>query len=67
MYLQTVKDVKKTIEDVKYNGVLGTILEDEALLLDDLLSKIFVYDFTKRPAAEEIVKHPWFRYHESNE
>jgi serine/threonine protein kinase len=36
------------------------ISENEAALLYDLLSKIFVYDAQKRPNAREILSHPWF-------
>jgi serine/threonine-protein kinase SRPK3 len=36
------------------------ILENEAVLLYDLLSKIFVYDAQKRPSAREMLSHPWF-------
>lgn len=36
------------------------IAESEATLLYDLLSKIFVYDPTKRLTANEILDHPWF-------
>ncbi|KAI1132257.1 kinase-like protein [Nemania abortiva] len=36
------------------------IAEPEAALLYDLLSKIFVYDPTQRPTANEILDHPWF-------
>ena len=32
----------------------------EATLLYDLLSKIFVYDPTRRPTAMEMLRHPWF-------
>ncbi|KAF1841475.1 kinase domain-containing protein [Cucurbitaria berberidis CBS 394.84] len=39
---------------------LPKIPEHEAALLDDLLSKIFVYDPTKRPTATEMLNHPWF-------
>jgi serine/threonine protein kinase len=36
------------------------ISENEAALLYDLLSKIFVYDAQKRPSAGEMLSHPWF-------
>jgi serine/threonine-protein kinase SRPK3 len=36
------------------------ISEDEAALLYDLLSKVFVYDPQKRISAEEMLSHPWF-------
>lgn len=39
---------------------LPKILENEAALLYDLLSKIFVYDAQKRPSAREMLSHPWF-------
>lgn len=39
---------------------LPKILEHEAALLYDLLSKIFVYDPTRRPTANEMLSHPWF-------
>lgn len=39
---------------------LPKIEESEAALLYDLLSKIFVYDPTKRLTAIEMLDHPWF-------
>ncbi|KAG9228373.1 hypothetical protein BJ875DRAFT_500784 [Amylocarpus encephaloides] len=36
------------------------ISENEAALLYDLLSKIFVYDPQKRLSAGEMLSHPWF-------
>ncbi|RDL42170.1 Uncharacterized protein BP5553_02149 [Venustampulla echinocandica] len=36
------------------------ISENEAALLYDLLSKIFVYDPQKRLSAREMLSHPWF-------
>jgi serine/threonine-protein kinase SRPK3 len=36
------------------------ISENEAALLYDLLSKIFVYDPQKRVSAREMLSHPWF-------
>ncbi|KAH8771344.1 kinase-like domain-containing protein [Hyaloscypha finlandica] len=39
---------------------LPKISENEAALLYDLLSKIFVYDAQKRPSAREVLTHPWF-------
>jgi serine/threonine protein kinase len=36
------------------------ILETEAALLYDLLSKVFVYDPAERITVEEMLKHPWF-------
>lgn len=43
------------------------IRDEEASLLLDLLSRIFVYDPASRPSAEEIAMHPWFRYHDEVE
>ncbi|KAJ8125294.1 hypothetical protein O1611_g8346 [Lasiodiplodia mahajangana] len=40
--------------------VLPKIPEHEAALLYDLLSKIFVYDPTKRPTSREMLNHAWF-------
>ncbi len=40
--------------------VLPKIPEHEAVLLYDLLSKIFVYDPASRPTAREMLDHPWF-------
>ena len=42
-------------------AALPKIPEDEASLLYDLLSKIFVYDPEKRPTAAQILEHPWFQ------
>ncbi|KAE9379499.1 kinase-like protein [Stipitochalara longipes BDJ] len=36
------------------------ISKNEAALLYDLLSKIFVYDAQKRPSARDMLSHPWF-------
>lgn len=36
------------------------ILEHEADLLYDLLSKIFVYNPERRPPAKEVLSYPWF-------
>lgn len=36
------------------------ISENEAALLYDLLSKVFVYDPEKRVSAREMLSHPWF-------
>jgi serine/threonine-protein kinase SRPK3 len=47
----------------EWNGLLEAlpkIPEYEAALLHDLLSKIFVYDPTRRPTAREMLDHPWF-------
>lgn len=39
---------------------LPKIPTNEAELLYDLLSKIFVFDPARRPTAVEILDHPWF-------
>lgn len=39
---------------------LPKIPEQEAALLYDLLSTIFVYDPAKRPSAEQLLEHPYF-------
>jgi serine/threonine protein kinase len=39
---------------------LPKIPEDEATLLYDLLSKIFVYEPGERVSARELLNHPWF-------
>ena len=39
---------------------LPKIPEEEAALLYDLLSKIFVYDPSERVSVKELVDHPWF-------
>ena len=39
---------------------LPKIPDDEAALLYDLLSRIFVYDPEKRAAASELLEYPWF-------
>lgn len=39
---------------------LPKILAEEAALLHDLLSKIFVHEPANRPTAREILEHPWF-------
>ncbi|KAG4431215.1 hypothetical protein IFR05_013300 [Cadophora sp. M221] len=39
---------------------LPRIPEEEATLLYDLLSKIFVYEPSKRVTANELLDHPWF-------
>lgn len=52
---------KEWDEDLK---ALPKIPEHEAALLYDLLSKIFVYDPTRRPTAEELLNHPWFHLDE---
>ncbi|KAM4057844.1 kinase [Hirsutella rhossiliensis] len=43
---------------------LPKIPKQEAALLYDLLSKIFVYDTTRRPTAREMLNHPWFHLDE---
>jgi serine/threonine-protein kinase SRPK3 len=48
----------KTEETLK---AFPNISEEEALLLLDLLSKIFVYDPKDRTLAKELVAHPWFQ------
>lgn len=45
---------------------LPSISEDEAALLYDLLSKIFVLEPTSRPTARELLDHPWFHLDRSN-
>lgn len=42
-------------------GVLPKIQKQEAALLYDLLSKIFVYDPARRLTAGEMLSHPWFQ------
>lgn len=37
----------------------------EAVLLHDLLSKIFVLEPANRPTAREILEHPWFSLDQS--
>ncbi|KAF5564835.1 CMGC SRPK kinase [Fusarium phyllophilum] len=55
VYLGAYSDkVDKIIES------LPKISTDEADLLYDLLSKIFVYEPTQRVSAREILAHPWF-------
>lgn len=48
-------------------GAFPRIREDEASLLLDLLSRIFVYDAANRLGLEEIAAHPWFRFYHSKE
>ncbi|KAI0391879.1 kinase domain-containing protein [Xylariaceae sp. FL0594] len=43
-------------------NAMPRISDEEAELLYDLLSKIFVYDAAKRPTAEEMLQHPWFHF-----
>jgi serine/threonine protein kinase len=40
--------------------VMPKISKNEAFLLYDLMSKIFVYDPLKRITAAEMLSHPWF-------
>ncbi|RDA89926.1 hypothetical protein CP533_3295 [Ophiocordyceps camponoti-saundersi (nom. inval.)] len=47
-----------------FHEALPKIPKDEAALLYDLLTKIFVYDPTTRPTAREILDHPWFHLDE---
>lgn len=39
----------------------------EALLLLDILSKVFTYDPATRPKAEDLVTHPWFHLAEGSQ
>ncbi|UNI22946.1 hypothetical protein JDV02_008789 [Purpureocillium takamizusanense] len=41
---------------------LPKISEQEAILLNDLLAKIFVYDPADRLTAEQMLDHPWFQF-----
>ncbi|KAG8169634.1 hypothetical protein KVR01_000379 [Diaporthe batatas] len=47
--------------DSPFWGAFPLITDNEADLLGDLLSQIFVYDPSARPNIEEIVEHPWFK------
>lgn len=47
-------------ETEKLTDTLPKISENEAAQLYDLLSKIFVYNPSDRPTAEELLAHPWF-------
>lgn len=42
-------------------GAFPLITNDEAQLLGDLLSRIFVYDPSRRPDIQEILRHSWFK------
>ncbi|KAL1877442.1 hypothetical protein Daus18300_002428 [Diaporthe australafricana] len=42
-------------------GAFPLITDDEAELLGDLLSRIFVYDPSRRPNIQEALEHPWFK------
>lgn len=46
--------------------VLPKIPDQEAVLLHDLLAKIFVYDPADRLKAEQILDRPWFQYSEQD-
>ncbi|KAG6365456.1 hypothetical protein INS49_007067 [Diaporthe citri] len=50
-----------------FRGAFPWIRDEEASLLLDLLSRIFVYDAASRPSLEEIAAHPWFRFHHNKE
>ncbi|KAL1845924.1 hypothetical protein Daus18300_014415 [Diaporthe australafricana] len=50
-----------------FRGAFPRIREDEATLLLDLLSRIFVYDAAKRLSLDDIAAHPWFRFHYEKE
>lgn len=54
------------MEDAR-RGAFPRIRDEEASLLLDLLSRIFVYDAAGRPSLEEIAAHPWFRFHHAEE
>lgn len=47
-------------EESPFWGAFPLITDEEAKLLGDLLSRIFVYDPSRRPNIEEVLKHPWF-------
>lgn len=51
-------------ETSSYWGAFPRIDAEEARLLGDLLSQIFVYDPLRRPTAQEVMAHPWFTYYE---
>lgn len=46
-----------------FRGAFPRIRDEEASLLLDLLSRIFVYDAASRPSLEEIAAHPWLQFH----
>lgn len=48
--------------DVVFVDAFPHILKSGAVLLVNLLSRIFTYDPGKRATAEELVSHPWFSY-----
>lgn len=59
MYLECYSDeTSQALES------LPKILQSEAILLYDLISKIFVYDPSSRLTASEMLKHPWFTFDE---
>lgn len=47
-----------------FRGAFPRIRVEEASLLLDLLSRIFVYDAASRPSLKNIAAHPWFRFHQ---
>lgn len=44
-------------------GAFPLITNDEAEVLGDLLSRIFVYDPSRRPNIEEVLDHSWFKHY----
>lgn len=50
--------------EIAFRGAFPRIRYEEALLLLDLFTRIFVYDAASRPSLEEIAAHPWFRFHD---
>jgi len=53
-------------ETEKLLETLPKIPEDEAGLLYDLLSRIFVYEPSERVSAKKLLDHPWFHMDVSN-
>lgn len=47
--------------DSPFWGAFPLIPDDEAQLLTELLSRIFVYDPASRPNILEVLEHPWFK------